>query len=70
MVGDTVTLVGMNWGSTAEVLFNGVSTGQVPVTTNGSAVQVVVQVPAGATTGPLVINTNGVSLAAGTFTVH
>jgi hypothetical protein len=70
MVGDTVTLVGMNWGSTAEVLFNGVSTGQVPVTTNGSAVQVVVQVPAGATTGPLVINTNGVSLGAGTFTVH
>jgi len=60
-IGTSVTVSGSNFGATqgtSTVTFNGVSAGPA---TNWSDTQIVVVVPGGATTGPVVITVNGVA---------
>src|SRR5260370_41070717 len=60
-IGTSVTISGSNFGATqgtSTVTFNGVSAGTV---TSWSDTQIVVVVPGGATTGPVVITVNGVA---------
>src|SRR3989442_13925413 len=61
-IGTSVTIKGSNFGATqgttSTVTFNGVSAGTA---TNWSDTQIVVVVPGGATTGPVVITVNGVA---------
>ena len=67
-VGTSVTITGTNLGSASSVRFNG--TAQTSFTSN-SATQIVLAVPAGATTGTLTVTTAGGTSAASsqTFTV-
>ncbi|WBA44392.1 FG-GAP-like repeat-containing protein [Hymenobacter canadensis] len=67
-VGTRVTITGINLGSASNVRFNG--TAQTVFTSN-SATQLVLNVPAGATTGTLTVTTPGGTSAASsqTFTV-
>jgi carbon monoxide dehydrogenase subunit G len=67
-VGASVTITGTNFGSsqgTSSVTFNGV--GATP--TSWAATKIVVPVPAGATTGPVIVTVNGVPSNGITFTV-
>ncbi len=67
-VGRSVTITGENFGATqgaSTVTFNG--TQGTP--SNWTATSIVVAVPAGATTGPVVVTVNGVSSAGAVFTV-
>jgi hypothetical protein len=67
-VGTSVTINGSNFGSTegsSSVTFNGV----VAVPTSWTAAQVVAPVPAGASTGPVVVTVSGVPSNGVTFTV-
>jgi YD repeat-containing protein len=69
-VGTTVTISGYDFGSPGTVTFNGVSatpTSWGNDTSVGGVI--VVPVPAGATTGPIVVTTGGVSSAGYNFTV-
>ncbi|MBI4490136.1 MAG: IPT/TIG domain-containing protein [Deltaproteobacteria bacterium] len=67
-VGTSVTISGSNFGSTqgsSTVTFNGTSA----TPTSWSATSIVVPVPTGATTGPVVVNVGGVASNGVTFTV-
>jgi hypothetical protein len=67
-VGTSVTITGTNFGSTqssSTVTFNGV--GAAP--TSWTATRIIVLVPTGATTGPVVVTVNGVLSNGVTFTV-
>jgi hypothetical protein len=67
-VGTSVTITGTNFGSsqgTSTVTFNGV--GAAP--TSWTATRIIVLVPTGATTGPVVVTVNGVPSNGVTFTV-
>lgn len=67
-IGTSVTITGTDLGSASSVSFNG--TAQTSFTSN-SATQLVLNVPSGATTGPLTVTTPGGTSAASsqTFTV-
>src|SRR5258708_263703 len=68
VVGTPVTIAGANFGATqgtSTVKFNGVAA----VPTSWSATSVVVPVPAGATTGNVVVTVGGVASNGGSFTV-
>jgi glucose/arabinose dehydrogenase/PKD repeat protein len=68
MVATPVTIAGANFGATpgaSTVTFNGT----VAAPTSWSATSVVVPVPAGATTGPVVVTVNGVASNGVTFSV-
>jgi regulation of enolase protein 1 (concanavalin A-like superfamily) len=65
-VGSPVTIAGLNFGSTKDtVTFNGVSASA----TNWSTASIVVAVPAGATTGSVVVTVAGIASNAMPFTV-
>src|SRR5215469_12959964 len=55
-VGSTVTITGTNFGVAGLVTFNGVN---APSFSNWSATSISVVVPAGATTGPVVVTVSG-----------
>ena len=64
--GDTATISGSNFGATqGQVTFHGTSA----AISSWSATSIAVVVPKGATTGPVVVSTSGVSVNAGTFTI-
>ncbi|WP_377130585.1 IPT/TIG domain-containing protein [Rufibacter roseus] len=65
-VGTEVTVAGTNFANTQSVTFNGVAATDFTVAPDGNSLVVVV--PAGATTGPLVVNTPG-GTAQANFTV-
>ena len=64
-VGASVTITGTSFGTAGTVRFNGTSA----VPTSWSATSVVAPVPAGATTGPVVVTVNGVASNGVTFGV-
>lgn len=67
-VGDNVTITGTNFSSTAasnEVKFNGTAA----TVSSASSTQLVVVVPAGATSGPISVTTNTMTATGSTFTV-
>jgi hypothetical protein len=66
-VGSFVTLYGRGFGTSGTVTFGGVAASQVPVWTDS---KIIVGIPAGATTGNLVVTAGGGSASAGTFTVR
>src|SRR5579863_5070986 len=55
-VGTSVTITGINFGSTGTVTFNGISA----TPTSWGSTTIVVSVPSGATTGPVTVTVNGV----------
>jgi hypothetical protein len=65
--GDTVTITGVGFTGTTQVLFGGVATTVPPIVT---ATQIVATVPAGATTGPVTVRKGLVSTtSADSFTI-
>ncbi len=65
MVGSPVTITGHNFTQDATVTFNGTSA----VITGNTGSVLTLNVPNGATTGPLVVSSSGIQLNAVTFTV-
>lgn len=66
-VGTTVVITGTNFTGATQVTFNGTS---APIYFVGSATQITVLVPAGATTGPITVTTpTGLASSATNFTV-
>lgn len=64
-VGTVVTIVGSNFNTTPA--YNAVSFGYVPaIVTSATATQLVVTVPEGAVTEPIIITVNGLTVASGT----
>ena len=71
VVGDQVTITGVNFGSNVSVNFNGVPAGINSATINGqNVVTVVCTVPAGATTGMVTVLSGGQTANAGVFIVQ
>ena len=65
LIGTSVTLSGVNFGTTGTVTFNGI----VATTSSWSPTSIVAVVPAGATTGPVTITTGNSSSNSIVFTV-
>jgi Kelch motif protein len=71
VVGDQVTITGINFGSNVSVNFNGTPAGINAATINGqNVVTVVCTVPSGATTGMVTVTSGGQTANAGVFTVQ
>lgn len=69
-IGTQVTIAGANFGTSVSVAFNGVLAPIQNTVTSGGQTVLFVQVPAGATSGPVTVTTNGQTVVAGTFTVQ
>ncbi len=67
-VGTSVTITGSNLGSASSVSFNGTTVASASFTSN-SATSLVLNVPTGATTGPVTVTTAGGTSSGLTFTV-
>lgn len=65
-IGSTITVSGQNFGTSGTVTFNGVTA----TPTTWGIDTIVTPVPAGATTGPVVVTTEGTASAGYTFTVN
>ena len=65
-VGNPLTITGANFGSSGTVTFNGT----VAAVTSWSATSIATSVPAGATTGNVVVTVNGIASNGMTFTVN
>ena len=65
-VGTTVTITGANFGSSGTVTFNGTSA----TVTSWNNSSIVTSVPAGATTGNVVVTVNGIASSGSPFTVY
>ncbi|MBL4844971.1 MAG: IPT/TIG domain-containing protein, partial [Planctomycetes bacterium] len=71
VVGDQVTITGINFGGNVSVSFNGTPAGINAATINGqNVVTVVCTVPQGATTGMVTVLSGGQTANAGVFTVQ
>ncbi|MDB5261752.1 MAG: domain, repeat protein, partial [Adhaeribacter sp.] len=65
LVGEIITITGVNFTGATDVSFNGVSAAYV-VNTDG---EIIAEVPAGATTGPISVTTSGGTANSATFTI-